>query len=173
MAVKCAHILAVVSVSGVAGGGGRPAPGVTILGWRNLIMCKWWKLFVSIYWLSIYIGSENPQRFRRKNLYFWTEKPLNFWRRPFFWFSIAFGPPKIHWIFCRKPFFFWSSLMSLTEGWHHEGCVTHTGWHHALPPRVSQSLATPLVSAKLGWCNNSLLKSCWNFKDHSMLAISK
>ena len=32
-------------------------------------------------------------------------------------------------------FFFWSSLSTnfSNRGWHHEGCVTHTGLHHALP----------------------------------------
>ena len=81
-------------------------------------MCLWWRLFVLIYWVSIHIRNENPQSVWRRSfsflflvfIYFWTENPLNFWRRPFF--------------------SFWSSL---TERWHHEGCVTHTGLHHALP----------------------------------------
>ena len=72
--------------------------------------------------------------------YFWTEV-TEFLAKTFFWSSLAFGP-KTHWIFGGDLFFsFWSSL---PEGWHHEGCVTRTGWHHALPPRVSPSLATPL-----------------------------
>ena len=90
--------------------------------------CLWWRLFVSIYWVSIHIRSKKTQSFRRRSLFFGlrlllNRKPIDFWRRPFIW----------------------SSLTSLIEGWHHERCVTHTGWHHTLPPRVSPSLATPLI----------------------------
>ena len=80
---------------------------------------------------------QKPTEFLAKPppFFFWcsllNRKPTEFLAKTFF--SFFFG---LHLLLNRKLifggdfFFYWSSL---TEGWHHEGCVTHTGWHHALP----------------------------------------
>ena len=86
-------------------------------------------------------------------------KPTGVIAKTFFWFSLTFGW-KTH-SFYSKDLFFWSSLdfghnfdkvshnlkgASHHRGCHHRKCVTNKGWHHALPPRVSPFLATPLIS---------------------------
>ena len=84
--------------------GGRPASGVTTLGWHHIIMWNhnstdlWWILFHFV-WSSTFSFGLKTHWFLAKTFflvftYFWSENPLISKRRPFFWSSPIFGMKK-------------------------------------------------------------------------------